>query len=106
MVDFRAPMTKSPKFSQIRRLRRRHDRWCCLRLYFSHLAENGRARAQSSRWVNNDEQVPRQNLASMSKTQLPLSISPRIGDLRSICADLRVSAAYKSINSRVAPEVN
>src|SRR5260370_27595006 len=32
--------------------------------------------------------------------------SARIGDLRRICADLRVGAAYKSINSRVAPEVN
>ena len=32
--------------------------------------------------------------------------SARIGDLRRICAGLRVGAAYKSINSRVAPEVN
>src|SRR6266702_1977013 len=32
--------------------------------------------------------------------------SVRIGNPRRICADLRVGAAYKSINSRVAPEVN
>src|SRR5260370_8897164 len=32
--------------------------------------------------------------------------SARIGNLRRICANLRVGAAYKSINSRVAPEVN
>src|SRR5260370_37674647 len=42
----------------------------------------------------------------MGQDNVAPEFSARIGNLRRICADLRVGAAYKSINSRVAPEVN
>jgi len=56
--------------------------------------------------VHKDEQVETQNLVSNEQTQLPLGSRRESAICEGSCADLRVGDAYKSINARVAPEVN